>query len=388
MKAHERARGLRRTPQLLWEVLARGKYSFIYDCVPLTASGMSAAKRLNLLRAGGNLLHRRLAPWGWPLHMQFEWTNYCNLRCPVCPVGTGTLNRPAQALDPSLFAQIMDEVGPYLLTASLWVWGESLLHPRLPEMLRIARRHPVLTLLSTNGFGLDNPRIQDALLDAPPTHLIVAIDGLTDETNSHYRPGAKLGTVLEGVRQLAERKRRSGAKLPVLHMRYIVMKQNQHEVAEVEDFARRHAFEMLTLRSLSIIDDDKADEMVAELLPDTSERRAYSYRDGKRVRRNDFICQQPFWFPSVLADGTVVACEQDFNAQHAMGRVTTSRSFGEVWRSNQAREVRRLIRDAGDTVSFCRNCPFADRPTSSCSLETRYLGPSRAPDGRCPGSGA
>ena len=128
--------------------------------------------------------------------------------------------------------------------------------------------------------------------------------------------------------------------------------------------------------------------MVAELLPDTSERRAYGYRDGQRVHRNDFICQQPFWFPSVLADGTVVACEQDFNAQHAMGRVTSSRSFEKVWRSNQARDVRRLIRDAGDTVSFCRNCPFADRPTSSCSLETRYLGSSRPDDGRCPGSGA
>ena len=41
----------------------------------------------------------------------------------------------------------MDEVGPYLLTASLWVWGKSLLHPGLHETLRIARRHPVLTLL-------------------------------------------------------------------------------------------------------------------------------------------------------------------------------------------------------------------------------------------------
>jgi radical SAM protein with 4Fe4S-binding SPASM domain len=132
---------------------------------------------------------------------------------------------------------------------------------------------------------------------------------------------------------------------------------------------------MLTLRSLSIIDNDKADEMVADLLPDASDHRAYGYRDGRRVRRTDFVCQQPFWFPSLLADGTVVACEQDFNAQHPMGRVTTSHAFGEIWRSSQARQIRRLIRDAGDTVSFCRNCPYADRPTSSCSLETRSLVP-------------
>jgi radical SAM protein with 4Fe4S-binding SPASM domain len=375
MKAHERARWLRGTPQLLWQVLFRGRYSFLYDRIPMSASGMSAAKRLNLLRAGGNLIHRRLDPWSWPVHMQFEWTNYCNLRCPVCPVGAGSLNRTAHAMDPALFARVMDEVGPYLLTASLWVWGESLLHPRLHEMLRIARRHPVSTLVSTNGFGLDDAKVQDALLDAAPTHLIVAIDGLTDETNARYRPGAKLEPILAGVRQLAERKRRSGAKLPILHMRYIVMKHNQDEHAEVEDFARRHGFEMLSLRSLSIIDNEKPDDMVADLLPDASESRAYGYRDGKRIRRNDFICQQPFIFPSLLADGTVVACEQDFNAQHAMGKVTASRSFGEIWRSSQARQVRRLIRDTQDSVSFCRNCPYADRPTSSCSLETRILSP-------------
>jgi radical SAM protein with 4Fe4S-binding SPASM domain len=377
MKKHERARGLRRTPRLLWDVLVRGAYSFVYDCIPFTASGMSVAKRVNLLRAGGNLVHRRLDPWGWPLHMQFEWTNYCNLRCPVCPVGAGTLNRPAQAMQPALFAAIMDEVGPHLLTASLWVWGESLLHPNLPEMLGIAGRHPVITLLSTNGFGLDQPEIQDALLASPPHHLIVAIDGLTDETNTRYRPGAKLAPMLAGVRQIAEKKRRSGAKRPILHMRTIVMKQNQHEIVDIESFAREHGFEMLSLRSLSIIDDAKADDMVTALLPDQSDRRAYGYDGGQRVRCSDFICQQPFWFPSVLADGTVVACEQDFNAQHPMGRVSETISFGDVWHSTQAREVRRLIRDAGDRVSFCRNCPFADRPTSSCSLEMRQLGAAR-----------
>ena len=373
MKKHERARGLARTPQLLWEVLVRGRYSFVYDCIPLTVSGLSAAKRLNLLCAGRNLVHRRLHPWSWPLHMQVEWTNYCNLRCPVCPLGAGTLKRTACAMDPALYGRVMDEVGPYLLTASLWVWGEPLLHPRLHEMLRIARRHPAVTLLSTNGFGLDDATLQDALLDAPPTHLIVAIDGLTDETNTRYRPGARLEPVLAGVRMLAERKRQSGAKLPILHMRYIVMKHNQHEHAHVESFARRQGFDMLTLRSLSIIDDDKADDMVADLLPDGSNCRAYGYLEGKRIRRTDFLCQQPFWFPSLLADGTVVACEQDFNGQHPMGRVTAHGSFEEIWRSRQARDMRRLIRDTGEQVSFCRNCPYADRPTSSCSLETRSL---------------
>ena len=77
-------------------------------------------------------------PWSWPVHMQIELTNYCNLKCPVCPTGIGAINRKPLAMDVSLFEQLMDEVGQYLLTLSLWGWGESILHPQLAKILRIA----------------------------------------------------------------------------------------------------------------------------------------------------------------------------------------------------------------------------------------------------------
>jgi hypothetical protein len=54
---------------------------------------MSAAKRLNRFASGMNLLHRHLQPWNMPLHMQFELTNFCNLKRPVCPTGIGGVKR-------------------------------------------------------------------------------------------------------------------------------------------------------------------------------------------------------------------------------------------------------------------------------------------------------
>jgi len=96
----------------------RGRYSSVFDYMPMTVRGMRPRQRLNTLRAGLNLAHRRLSPWAWPLHMQFELASCCNLRCPVCPVGTGELARPARFLDVDLFERAMAEVGPYLLLAS------------------------------------------------------------------------------------------------------------------------------------------------------------------------------------------------------------------------------------------------------------------------------
>ncbi len=375
MRAYERTRGIIRSPKLLWDVLLRGRYDFIFDQVPVSVQGMSLAKRWNLFKSGANLIHRRLQPWSMPIHMQFELTNYCNLRCPVCATGVKALKRPPLPMDADLFKRTIVDVGPYLLTACLWAWGEPLLHPHLSQILRAIQKYSIFTLLSTNGQNLDEERVIQTILDAPPTHLIVAIDGLTDTTNSQFRVGAKLEPILAGVHRLADLKHQRSQTLPILHMRFIVMKHNQSQVPQLQEFATRHGFDFLSYRTLSIIDYDKSLQTHRELVPDLVEFRAYGYENDERIKRSDFICQQPFWFPSLFADGTVVSCDQDYNAQKPFGVVKEDVSFTNLWYSQPAMQVRHLIRDKHASLSFCRNCPFWDRPTTPVSVKAMFLNP-------------
>lgn len=81
---------------------------------------------------------------------------------------------------------------------------------------------------------------------------------------------------------------------------------------------------------------------------------------------------QPFWYPTVLADGTVVGCEQDYNAQQPMGILGRDGNFRDIWTSRRALDIRGLIRDEASSLSFCRNCPYADRKPvedNRCSIE-------------------
>jgi MoaA/NifB/PqqE/SkfB family radical SAM enzyme len=376
MRTHERQNGLLRSPRLLADVLFRGTYGFIYDRMPITAAGMSLRKRMNLVVAGTHLMHRQIRPLNMPLHMQFELTSYCNLHCPVCPTGAGELERDAVAMPPELFARVWDETAPYLLTASLWGWGEPLLHPQLDRILKTARRHNVVTFLSTNGTPLRQERVRNALLDHPPTTLIVAIDGLTDETNTRYRVGAKLEPILDGLRKLAEEKQRRNARYPVLQLRYIVMRHNEHELEDLETFARNNQFDLLTLRSISIYDTPDADAVQSGFVPLNELLQPYQYKDGKRQERAGFYCTMPFWFPTVLAGGEVVGCEQDHSARARFGQIDTTRGFREIWFSEEAAEVRRLVRDEHEKLSFCVHCPYAGRPTADASLELRQLSPN------------
>jgi radical SAM protein with 4Fe4S-binding SPASM domain len=367
MRLQDRWNYMSRARELTWDILVRGRYDFTYDLMPVHTSRMSLGKRLNLLRAGANLVYRRAHAWSRPVHMHVELTNYCTLKCRVCPSGTGRLERPPAAIDPALFERLMNEVGPYLLTASLWGWGEPLLHPRLPDILRLAHGRGVTTFLSTNGQPLDDERVLQALASHPPTYLIVCLDGLTDETNSAFRAGARLAPALSGVARLARMRRDAGSRLPVLHMRYIVNRYNEHEVPQAPRFAAQNRFDELSIRTLSII--DAPDDAHRDLLPDDERFRAYGYSGDERIRRTDFVCEKAFTFPGIFADGTVVACDQDCNAQQPLGTLADGSSFADIWWSRKADAIRRTIRDRPDDFSFCRNCPFRDRPVSTCSVQ-------------------
>ncbi|WP_321472124.1 radical SAM protein [uncultured Paludibaculum sp.] len=373
MRARERWEYLSRAPLIGWDLIARGQHRFEYDLMPVAVRGMSAAARLNLLRSGLNLFWRRNKPWGWPLHMQVELTSYCELQCPVCPAGTGELERDAKSIDVALVEQLMQEVGEHLLTVSLWGWGEPLLHKRLERILEITSRYPCAKLLSTNGQQLNHPRVQQALRAHPPTYLIVAVDGLCDETNSVYRRGAKLQPLLDGVRALAEWKRSTGATLPILHCRFIAMRHNEHELPALPQFCTDAGFDMATVRTLSIVDTPV--DRHNGLIPASELLRAYSYQDNQRARRSDFVCQHAFTFPTLMADGRLVSCEQDHNCSQAYGTLKPGVTFSDLWRSDRASSIRRTIKESPEKFSFCRNCPYADRPTSSCSIQSLHLRP-------------
>jgi len=370
----ERRRGLWRAPFLLWQVLCRGRYDFVFDQMRIGMRGMSPRKRLNLAMAGLNLGLRRLRPWSMPLHLQLELTNYCNLRCAVCPTGTRELTRRPQSMSSALAVQVLDEVGPYLLTLTLWGWGESLLHPDLEPLLEAASRHPIATLVSTHGGDLGEDRVRNALARFPPTFLIVAIDGLTDDTNARLRVGARLAPAMHAVRALADQKARTGQRLPILQMRFIVMKHNQHEVPRVKDFAAAHGFDQVALRRLSIVRTPGARVAHQNLSLDEVDANSPAL-DVKRAR-TAFVCQQPFWFPSVYADGTVVACEQDCNAEAPLGVIGKSVLFSDVWYDRGASEVRRRVRDAPETLIFCANCPACRRPITDTSFEMITVNPT------------
>ncbi len=99
-------------------------------------------KVLNWLLVETSLSFKPSRPWGLPTHLLIEPTNYCNIRCTLCPVTEG-LNRPRGHMNLNIFKKLIDDVGEYVFLILLWDWGEPFLNHQVYEMIHYAKQKPM-----------------------------------------------------------------------------------------------------------------------------------------------------------------------------------------------------------------------------------------------------
>ena len=133
---------------------------------------------------GLSLIFRKPILWGFPPVVMIEPTNICNLKCPLCPSGNGTLKRARGYMDLETFKKIIDEIKDKSFMVVLWNQGESFLNKDFLEMIRYASQNKLFTLVSTNAnIDFDAEQIVKTGLDS----MIVSLDGATQETYNKYR---------------------------------------------------------------------------------------------------------------------------------------------------------------------------------------------------------
>jgi MoaA/NifB/PqqE/SkfB family radical SAM enzyme len=77
---------------------------------------------------------------GYPAILMIEPTNFCNLKCPLCPTGNDSLTAPKGYMDFEDYKKIIDEMGDYLLNVTLWNFGEPFLHKQISDMIDYAKK--------------------------------------------------------------------------------------------------------------------------------------------------------------------------------------------------------------------------------------------------------
>lgn len=292
-------------------------------------------------------------PKGFPFKLQIEPTNMCNLQCPLCPVGDKKLGRESKHMTFDMFRSIIDDMEQYLLFLILWNWGEPFTNPELPKMIRYAHKHGIKTVTSTNAHFLDKTDYVRQILESGLTTLIVAIDSLEEERYKIYRRGGRLEIAILGLKNLIRMKKELGSETQI-NLRMIVMRQNEHEVGRMRDFAREVGADIFTAKTLN--PSCGLDSLDSESVPLNPKYRRYEYQKGtfKRIRV-DNSCTRVFSMANIFAGGEVVPCGYDFKGELKVGSIL-EQPFSEIWMSRQFAEIRRRIWQEQQSIPKCKAC--------------------------------
>jgi len=299
-------------------------------------------------------------PLNYPMSLIIEPTTACQLKCPLCPVGLGTLKRATQHMRFETFRKVVDDVGDYIYSISLNGAGEPLLNQRIIQMIQYAKRKGIFIDVYTNLQARDEDFLR-ALVRSGLDRFLISMEGTSKDVYESYRVNGSFERITDNICLLVQEKKRSQSTVSI-DLQFVVMKENEHQVEEVVPFAEALGVDNLFLKPAFLFQEGHNIEKVQKFIPQ-NERLTMYKKDGqelhwKGARRK--ACPELWVSSTILVDGSVAPCCFDYDGTVILGNVRKT-SFRKIWRSQNYRRFRRKVTQDADSVGLCASieggCP-------------------------------
>jgi len=266
----------------------------------------------------------------------------------MCPSGKGQLKRPRGTADMKLYRKFILENRKTLTNIILHFQGEPLMCQQLDEMIAFARQNSIYTMFSTNGQLL----VQniDLIRNARPDHIIVSLDGLTNETYTKYRVGGNLQNVFDGLEKLSQL---PAKERPYIELQFLVFSHNEHEIHGLKNLKKKYRIDKITLKSAQIYENSQVD-----FLPENQKFSRYAVTENGNFQLKKELksqCKRLVFGTVVCFDGRVVPCCFDKDADHELGNIA-SQSLQEIRNSKKYIDFVNKVFSNRNEIDICNNC--------------------------------
>jgi MoaA/NifB/PqqE/SkfB family radical SAM enzyme len=267
-------------------------------------------------------------PGDFPLHLDIDPTNRCNLRCVMCPrtkfIEANNYSWAPDGLkdiDYSLYQKLIDEGINYgLMSVKLNFLGEPLLYPKLTNMVSYAKDKGLWVMLNTNAVLLDY-KTSLSLLDAGLTDIFFSFDSPYKEEYEKIRVGASFEKTLQNIKGFMELKDTLGKKYVQTRASMILPEDPKGR----EDIKRDY---IKLMRDLKIAE-------IGFGLP------TVIGRDYASINPNSFFrCPDLFRRVFIFNDGVAGPCCGDWERRLIVGDATKS-TLKEIWNSKSYKDLRK-----------------------------------------------
>lgn len=288
------------------------------------------------------LSYRRGWTWnaGQCVLYNIESTNACPMTCRMCP--RRHMTRPIRSIDPLLFARLLAEGGGW--TEFLWLdhFGDPLLYPDLPSLIRITHTYSIRVGFSTNP-PLLTPERGTALLEAGLDWIHLSLDGIDAETYRFYRgEAADYEKAIRYIDRFVEEKLQKKLTKPKIIVAMIRMKKTEPQWEAFLQRWSRPGIDRVILKTFSSF---------SGIDPTLEE-----YGNDQRSVPPVVPCFFPWSSLTVLSDGRVVPCCYDFDGIETLGDATRE-SLPAIWNGEAMRRFRAIhLQNAAKDHPLCKNC--------------------------------
>jgi len=308
----------------------------------------SSVKRLrNLIQVEIDIRLGRIKPSGKPFIMFLEVNNICNLKCPFCLTGKGTVtDRPKRNMTFEEMKGYIDPISDYLYFIQLYNWGEPLLNKDLARFINYANKRRIFTMLSSN-MNFSRPGVATEIVTSGLDYFIAAIDGFSPETYSKYRRGGNFNKVKKNLLDVLAAREKQGNGRPFIEWQFVVFRHNENEIEAAESFARENGVDFFHPIPGYIEDPTwitTRPEFKAQLgRPDSVKK-----------------CTRPWTHINIRSDGGAASCCYEYLKEDDYGNYKES-LFDEIWYNDQyvvARDILSKGLDKGmkKPVTICHRC--------------------------------
>ena len=295
-----------------------------------------------------------------PTFVSVEPANFCQLRCPECPVGKRErASSVASSFMPMpLFERVLSELQTAVHTMQFYFQGEPLLNRELPEMIAKAHQVGLYTIVSTNAQSL-TCSTAEALVKSGLNRIIVSIDGFSEESYAAYRVGGSLQRALEGLKHLSNAKAKYDSRIRI-ELQVLRLKTNEHEWQWIRKHYKQLGATHLVFKTAQLYDYEHGHA----LMPSQAKYSRYrltkdgTYRLHASWLRRHWVntpCYRLWSGCVVTTTGQVLPCCYDKAAQHALGTLAQS-TFADIWFGKKADDFRGSVLKKGNRIAICQSC--------------------------------
>lgn len=324
-------------------------YLFILRC-------LSFSKIINLCKLYASyrlsILLKKNIHSGCPAFLSLEPTNHCNLKCPQCPSGTDTMNRPRGLMSMDTFYKCIKELKKSVIFVNLYFQGEPFINNEFYNMVSFANRHRIYTSTSTNLHCL-TPGNATRTVNCGLKRVIVSIDGFNQETYASYRKNGSFAKAMEGLRNLKQAKEAVKSPYPYIVAQCLILKTTELHLKKIEKMLYNAGADKVEFKTAQFYDFKKGNE----LMPTVGKGR---YMLGEH---NEFEIKSKLpnkcwrmWNSAVVTwNGGIVPCCYDKSGTFKMGNINNS-SFVDIWNADLYNSFRLSILESRKKIDICKNC--------------------------------